>query len=52
MKIDGGSLSTIIFGWHIVWITLSAIIAIRMPAALDAHSASTRVVVFLAEKGL
>ena len=28
------------YGWHIVWITLSAIIAISISAALDAHSSS------------
>ena len=35
------------FRWLIVWIT---IIAIGIPAALDAHSSSSRVVVGLAEK--
>ena len=40
------------FGWHIVQITLFAIIAISIPAALDAHSASTKVVDGLAGKGL
>ena len=32
------------FRWHIVWITLSAIVAISISAALDAHSSSSRVV--------
>ena len=53
MNNDGGSLDANIFGWHIVWITLLAIIAISIQAALDApHSASTRVVVGLAKQGL
>ena len=51
MKNDGGSLDANIFGWHSVWLTLSAIIAISIQAALDAHSASTRVVVGLAKQG-
>ena len=38
------------FRWYILWITLSTIIAISIPAALDAHSSSSRVV-GLAEKG-
>ena len=50
MSNDGGSLDANNFRWHIVWIALSAIIVISIPATLKAHSASTRFVLGLPEK--